>query len=136
MPHRLEPLLNPASIDVIGASDNAARIGGIALTHLTHLGYKGAVYPVNPKYEEVFGLKCWSDIESVPMQTGSGRVSLLTQSGKPPGDVDATCKAIAGFSSAVLALQEQADEVEINPLLVKENGQGVRMLDALVISGR
>ncbi len=42
--------------------------------------------------------------------------------------------AIAGFSRAVLALQEQADEVEVNPLLVKEQGQGVRMLDALVLS--
>lgn len=54
--------------------------------------------------------------------------------GKPLGDVQATCRAIAGFSNAVLALQEQADEVEINPLLVKETGLGVRMLDALVMA--
>lgn len=67
MPHRLEPLLNPASIAVIGASDNAERIGGIALTRLAHFRYQGAVYPVNPKYREVFGLKCWPDIESVPV---------------------------------------------------------------------
>ena len=67
MPHRLEPLLNPASIAVIGASENPARIGGVALTHLTQLGYGGAVYPINPKYEVVFGLKCLPDIESVPV---------------------------------------------------------------------
>lgn len=66
MPHRLEPLLNPASIAVIGASNNPSRIGGMPLAHLTRHGYQGAIYPVNPKYEEVFGLKCWPNIESVP----------------------------------------------------------------------
>jgi len=29
-------------------------------------GYEGAVYPVNPKYDEVFGFKCYPDIESLP----------------------------------------------------------------------
>ncbi len=44
------------------------------------------------------------------------------------------CAAIAAFSRAVLALQEQADEVEVNPLLVRPAGHGVCMLDALVLS--
>ncbi|PLC03623.1 CoA-binding protein [Variovorax sp. RO1] len=64
--HRLEPLLNPASIAVIGASGNAARIGGMPLAHLTKFGYQGAIYPINPKYEEVFGLRCWPDLEALP----------------------------------------------------------------------
>lgn len=64
--HRLEPLLNPASIAVVGASGNAARIGGMPLAHLTTFGYRGAIYPINPKYEEVFGLRCWPDLEALP----------------------------------------------------------------------
>ncbi|RIX81683.1 acetate--CoA ligase family protein [Acidovorax cavernicola] len=64
--HRLEPLLNPASIAVVGASGNAARIGGMPLAHLTKFGFRGAIYPINPKYEEVFGLRCWPDLESLP----------------------------------------------------------------------
>ncbi len=64
--HRLEPLLNPASIAVVGASNNAARIGGMPLAHLTKFGYQGRIYPINPKYEEVFGLRCYADIESIP----------------------------------------------------------------------
>ncbi|MCY1204333.1 Protein lysine acetyltransferase Pat [compost metagenome] len=64
--HRLEPLLNPASIAVVGASGNAARIGGMPLAHLTKFGYRGAIYPINPKYEEVFGLRCWPDLEALP----------------------------------------------------------------------
>ena len=53
--HRLEPLLNPASIAIVGASNNAARIGGMPIAHLTNFGYQGRIYPINPKYEEVFG---------------------------------------------------------------------------------
>ncbi|MBS7348797.1 MAG: acetate--CoA ligase family protein, partial [Comamonas sp.] len=53
--------------------------------------------------------------------------------GRAHADVDAACKAIAAFSDAVLALQEQVQEVEVNPLLVKGQGQGVCMLDALVL---
>lgn len=66
MTHRLDPLLNPGSIALIGASDNPGRIGGMPLELLTRFGYAGQVYPVNPKYQEVFGLPCWPDIESVP----------------------------------------------------------------------
>lgn len=64
--HRLEPLLNPDSIAIVGASNNAARIGGMPIAHLTKFGYAGQIYPINPKYEEVFGLRCWPDIESLP----------------------------------------------------------------------
>jgi len=64
--HRLDPLLRPASIALIGASTNPGRIGGMPLDLLRHFGYEGQVYPVNPKYEEVFGWRCWPDIESLP----------------------------------------------------------------------
>jgi len=33
---------------------------------LRHFGYAGKVYPVNPKYQEVFGYTCYPDIESLP----------------------------------------------------------------------
>lgn len=66
MSHRLEPLLNPQSIAFIGASSRADRIGGMPIDLLQRYGYRGSVYPVNPKYQEVFGYPCHADIESVP----------------------------------------------------------------------
>lgn len=66
MSHRLSPLLQPRSIAMIGASNNAARIGGMPLDLLKRFGYEGRVFPVNPKYEEIFGYRCYPDIESVP----------------------------------------------------------------------
>lgn len=64
--HRLTPLLAPRSIAMIGASNNAGRIGGMALDLLQHFGYAGKVFPVNPKYQEVFGYRCFADVESLP----------------------------------------------------------------------
>ncbi len=66
MAHRLDPLLQPRSIALVGATPNPARIGGMPLDHLRHFGYAGAVYPINPKYERVFDWRCWPDLESLP----------------------------------------------------------------------
>ena len=36
------------------------------IAHLTKFGYQGKIFPINPKYEEVFGQRCYADIESLP----------------------------------------------------------------------
>ena len=64
-PLDLEPLLNPRSIAVIGASAQGGRATG-AVINLQTLGFTGAIYPVNPKYEEVRGLKCYPNLEAIP----------------------------------------------------------------------
>lgn len=70
--HRLEPLINPASIAILGASANPGRVGGLPLALLIQHGFAGPIYPINPKYPEISGLKCYPDIESLP-----GPVDLL-----------------------------------------------------------
>ncbi len=55
----------PKGIAVVGATPERYQGGQYLVTNLT-LGYTGPVYPVNPKYDEVLGLKCYpkvSDIE-------------------------------------------------------------------------
>lgn len=66
MAHRLDPLLNPRSIAVVGASNDATRIGGMAIDLLRHFEYTGAVYPVNPKYAQVQGRTSYADIDALP----------------------------------------------------------------------
>ena len=63
---RLAKLLNPKSVAVIGASDDPIRIGGRPISYMLSQGYKGKIYPINPRVEEVAGLKCYPDIESLP----------------------------------------------------------------------
>jgi acyl-CoA synthetase (NDP forming) len=66
MTHRLTPLLAPRSVAVLGASANLDRIGGVPVKCLQAWGFAGPLYPVNPRYEQVAGLRCYPDVESLP----------------------------------------------------------------------
>jgi acyl-CoA synthetase (NDP forming) len=66
MSHRLTPLLAPRSIAVLGASADLTRIGGVPVKCLLDWGFSGPLYPVNPRYAEVGGLRCYPDVESLP----------------------------------------------------------------------
>jgi len=60
----LEAFFNPSSIALVGASPTAGKISGVILENLKN-SFKGAVYPVNPGYSEVMGLKCHPSIASI-----------------------------------------------------------------------
>lgn len=62
----LDRLFAPESIAIVGASANPAAIGGQPIAFLQQQGFAGRVYPVNPKYEEVAGLRCYSSLADVP----------------------------------------------------------------------
>jgi acyl-CoA synthetase (NDP forming) len=62
----LDRFFNPRSIAVIGASRDLITISGQPLQHLVSHAYAGKLYPVNPKYDEILGVKCWPSIESLP----------------------------------------------------------------------
>ena len=66
MTHRLDPLLRPVSVAVVGASETTDSMGEWSLKNLLRGGYKGEIYPVNPKYNEVQGIKCYRSIEKIP----------------------------------------------------------------------
>src|SRR6476661_2157250 len=57
---------NPRAIAIIGASQDFGTISGQPLNHLQSHGYKGALYPVNPRYSEVGGLRCYRTLADVP----------------------------------------------------------------------
>lgn len=64
-PLSLTKLINPASIAVVGASQDTRKIGGDLIANLKGAGYKGAIYPINPKYAEIQQLRCYPDLSSV-----------------------------------------------------------------------
>lgn len=66
MPRSLERLFDPRSVAVIGASQDFASISGQPLLHLKNHGYRGAIYPVNPRYTEVAGLPCYPSVAALP----------------------------------------------------------------------
>lgn len=61
---KLKYLFRPASIAVVGASEKPGP-GLQVIENLRSLGYEGDIYPVNPKYEEVLGLPCFSSLSAL-----------------------------------------------------------------------
>ncbi len=62
----LGPLLAPRSIAVVGASESPDSWAPEIERSLRHVGYAGALYPVNPKYETVWGRPCLRSVEELP----------------------------------------------------------------------
>src|SRR5690348_11401942 len=65
MSHSLDSFFSPAGIALIGASRDHEKIPGRLLAMLRKNGYPGAIYPVNPNYEEIDGLKCFKSVGDI-----------------------------------------------------------------------
>ena len=62
----LETLLTPKSIAVVGASPKAGTVGNEAILNLQKGGYKGDLFFVNPRYDELFENVCFDNLHSLP----------------------------------------------------------------------
>lgn len=62
----LERFFNPRAIAIIGASQDFMTISGQPLKHLKSHNYQGRLYPVNPRYQEVGGEKCYASLAELP----------------------------------------------------------------------
>jgi acetyltransferase len=62
----LELLFKPRSVAVIGASRDPNKVGHAILKNIIESGYKGRVYPVNPKADSVLGLTAYKSVLDIP----------------------------------------------------------------------
>lgn len=124
----LKYFFSPRSIGIIGASGNFGSISGKPLRYLKEHGYQGKIFPVNPKYEELGGYKCFGSILDVPQPVDLVLIAVnyklvvpaLTQC------AERGVKFVTIFSSGFAeagdegkALQERIAE------LAKESGMGI-----------
>jgi acyl-CoA synthetase (NDP forming) len=65
MPHPLDSFFAPDSIALIGASRDLEKIPGRLLSMLRKNGFPGKLYPINPNYGDIDGLKCYPSIADV-----------------------------------------------------------------------
>ncbi|MDF1726237.1 MAG: acetate--CoA ligase family protein [Sulfitobacter sp.] len=80
-----DAIFQPRSIAVIGASSDPHKTGGRPIHMLKRHGFAGAVYPVNPKSDEIQGLKAYRTLEDLPevpdlilvLVPGAAAVSVL-----------------------------------------------------------
>jgi acyl-CoA synthetase (NDP forming) len=62
----LRPLLAPTSVAVVGASESPDSWAPEIERSLRHLGFEGVLYPVNPKYDTVWGRPCLASVTELP----------------------------------------------------------------------
>lgn len=68
MQNKLGRLLNPETIAISGASVKEGSLGQQILQNLVNGNFYGTIYPVNPKYNSIRGIKCYAGMSKVPVE--------------------------------------------------------------------
>lgn len=72
----LHALFHPRAVAVIGASDDETKYGYIVLTNIRNAGFPGGVYGISRRLENVYGIRCYPDIASVPEQVDTAFLAI------------------------------------------------------------
>ena len=59
-------IMKPKAVAVIGASAEDGKIGNSVMKNLINGGYKGTIYPIHPKADEIMGIKAYKSVKDVP----------------------------------------------------------------------
>lgn len=94
----LKHLFSPASVAIVGASARPHSVGATVLRNVIAGGFKGPIYPVNPKYDTLHGLSAYPDIRSLP---AAPELALICT---PPATVPAIVKQLGerGTRAAII----------------------------------
>ena len=63
--HYLTPLFKPRSVALFGASDREDSVGGVVFRNLRNSGFNGKSYPINPKRDEVQGVRAYPSLDAI-----------------------------------------------------------------------
>jgi acyl-CoA synthetase (NDP forming) len=118
----LDSLFRPRAVAVMGASNNPLSIGHIVVKNLKTYGFKGEIYPINPKQTEILGLKAYGSILDVP------------------GPVDICCIAVK--SVLVPQMVDDCGKKGVKFVIIhtagfrEMGGEGAKLEDALLEAAR
>jgi len=66
--HYLTPLLEPASVAIVGASPRPGSVGAVLIENMRGAGFRGALFAVNPKHRSVSDVPCFASLRAVPQR--------------------------------------------------------------------
>ena len=137
----LDPMLRPKSVAVIGASDDATRIGGRPIAYMLQQGFAGAIWPVNPKRDTVQGLPAYASPAALP---GAPDVAIIAVPGDAAREaIDALgekgCRAAIVFTAGFAEVGEEgaaAQDVLVAALIGDGDGVDPFWLDVAIETRR
>ncbi len=75
----LDALFKPKAVALVGASTKELSIGNVIIRNLQRYGYKGEIYPVNAKADEVCGLKAYPSLADIPGEVDLAHIIIPSQ---------------------------------------------------------
>jgi len=128
----LNGLLQPKSVAVIGASATPGKIGYTVLINLQESKYKGGIYPVNPKSDEILGYKCYSSVLDVKEQIDS---AIITVPAKFVSQIVDECgkKGIKGLMIITSGFSEVGLFDLEKEIVAKAHSYGMRVLGPNIV---
>jgi acyl-CoA synthetase (NDP forming) len=99
-PLDLHSLFHPRAVALIGASTESNKLSGRPLRFFREYGYAGGIYPVNPKYQEVDGLRCFARLSDIP---GVVDLAVITLPAAAVPDALAKCGAKGVKAAAIIS---------------------------------
>lgn len=125
----LHDLFYPKSIAVIGASGTRGKLGWNVFTNLVCHNFEGKLYPINPKAEEIHGIKAYPKVSDVPEPVD---VAIILVSASVTPDVVKECcdcgiKYIVVESAGFAEMGEEGRKLEQEMKAIADS-YGVRLL--------
>jgi len=110
----LDSVFKPKSVAIVGASTTSNKIGNVLMKNFLDARFKGEIYPVNPKHDEVMGKRCYAKASDIPKRVDL--VIIATPAETVP-DIMADCakKKVGG----IIILSGGFEEVGRNDLAQK-----------------
>jgi acyl-CoA synthetase (NDP forming) len=106
---QLDPIFKAESVAVIGASKSPHKWGGRALLTLLRGGYRGVVYPVNPREKEIAGLTCYPSARDIPYDVDMA-VIVVPAAAVPQAMADCVAGGIKGVVMITAGFAEASEE--------------------------
>lgn len=125
----LHDILAPGGIAVVGASADPTKRGYKAMVGLIKDGYRGEIYPVNPKADMILGVKAWPSVTAIP---GNPALALIcTPAASVPGLIsECGRRGIKGaviLASGFAEIGGEGAELE-REMMEKARAHGVRII--------
>jgi acyl-CoA synthetase (NDP forming) len=119
----LDRILMPESIAVVGASTDPFKWGHMLLSAIKKGGYKGKLYPINPKATEILDLPCYPSVKDVPSDVDMAIVVVPARV-VPAIFSDLAAKGVGGAVVITSGFSEAGEEGKALVEQIKVNAAG------------
>ena len=125
----LDAMIRPRSVAVIGASDDATRIGGRPIAYMMDQGFGGSILPVNPNRPTVQGLPAFNSVNALPQVPDVAIVAVPGESAvQAVADLGAKgCRAAIVFTAGFAEVDEAGAAMQ-ERLVAVGRQHGMRIL--------